>query len=254
MKDTMTHNIEEPKPSNKKLLFISTGIAITVIGCAVGIAAFSMNSNSPESDSANQTQSSNENTVGQTPVIKNVTASTDENGLSFSIEVAEVDTEKWTIEYQVADQDRKVKDEGTSRSSTFTSSVKLSNSAYYRIKVRAISDTGGNTAWSENYTVELDELEGFKTLDPLPAYFDTGWAKGTDSSLEGAKKAIETAWGISEVTDQQEMSYCLPVNTGEMNPELLLPPIPSVVPQDTELKYMTNEWNGSTISITYLWC
>lgn len=251
----MTNNIEEPQPDNKKLWLILTIIAITVIGCTIGLLTFSSNSSSdPKDDTKTEKTVDEDPSNVSPPTIDSVSVESTEDELVFSLKVKDVDTSKWLVEYQIADQDRTVKDEGKERATDFDASIKLSSSAYYRIKVRATNEEGVTSDWSENFTVELSELEGFKTVEPDPAYFETGWAKGSDASLEGASTAIETAWNISAVSGPEEESYCLPVNTGDMAPTLLLPPVPSVVPKDVSLMYKINDWDGSTVSLTYLWC
>jgi hypothetical protein len=249
----MTNNIEQPKPSNKKLWLILAGISITVIGSTLAGVSISTQQQNRTPDEINQSQSPS-TVEGKTPMIESVQTSTKDQQLTFSIKVKDVDTTKWSIEYQVADQDRTVKAKGKEHDANFDASVKLSNSAYYRIKVRGVDDEGKTTEWSENHTVKLSELEGFKTVNPDPAYYQTGWAKGTNVTLEAAKEGIQTAWHAQEIERTQAVSSCMPINSGEMTPKLLLPPVPSVMPKEVTLKYMTTGWNGSAISITYLWC
>jgi hypothetical protein len=255
MRDNMTNNIEETKPSNKKLWFILAGVSITVIG--ITLAFFGLPSSMPNTQSDNPSIAKTDTPATSAinpPTIETVETSADAKELSFSIKVKDVDTSKWSIEYEVADQDRVVRDSGKTRQAEFDASAKVSSSTYYRIRVRAANDEGKKTEWSENYTVKLAELKGMKTVEPATAYYETGWAKGTDSSMTGAKTAIETAWNITELKLENAVDMCLPINSGEMTPKLLLPPIPSVLPNQVTLKYMTNDWNGSAISITYLWC
>lgn len=251
----MTNNIEEPQPNNRKLWLILSIIAITVIGCTIGLLTFSSTSTSDSSESKNTESAANKaSSSASPPTVESVSVTSNESELVFSLKVKDVDTSQWLVEYQIADQDRAVKGEGKERSTSIDTSIKLSNSAYYRVKVRAANEEGAVSDWSENFTVKLSELEGFKSIEPDPAYFETGWANGSDTSLEGMALAIETAWHITAIEGPQEEAYCLPVNTGDMSPTLLLPPIPSVVPKDVSLKYMINDWDGSSASLTYLWC
>lgn len=251
----MTNNIEETKPSNKKLWFILAGISITVIGITLAIFGMSSNASDKESNDSNLSQNEDRSiTSTKAPAIEAVETTANAKELTFSIKVKDIDISKWVIEYEIMDQDRVVKDSGKARQTSFDASVTVSSSAYYRVRVRAANDEGKKTAWSENYTVKLAELEGMKTVEPAPEYYQTGWATGTDITLAGAKEAVETAWDITEISRQQAVTECLPINTGDMSSKLLLPPLPSVLPNEVTLKYMTNDWNGSTVSITYLWC
>lgn len=255
MRDNMTNNIEDIKPNNRKLWIILAGIFITVIG--ITLAFFGMNSsgsNNQDTPASPQNKSSSSASSLTVPTIESVKTEAEAKKLSFSITVKNADLTKGFIEYEVTDQDRVVRDSGKERTANFTATVPVSSSAYYRMRVRVANDEGVKTEWSENYTVKLSELQGMKTVEPLQAYYETGWAKGTDTSLEGAKTAIETAWNITELNRQEAVTECLPINSGEMKPKLLLPPIPSVLPSQVRLNYMTNGWNGSAISITYLWC
>jgi hypothetical protein len=255
MRDNMTNNIEEPKPSNKKLWLIMAGVSIAIIGCAV--VAFGLSANSSDkTPNGSSTSQSTDTSVSSTkgPTIETVATSATAKEVTFSIKVTDVDTKKWSLQYEIADQDRVVKGEGKERTSKFNASVKLGSSAYYRIKVRAVNDEGKTTDWSENYTVKLSEVEGFKTIEPVPEYYQTGWATGTDATLEGAKEGIQTAWNAEQLDRQHAVDRCLPINSGNMTPKLLLPPLPSVIPKEVTLKYMINSWNGSAINITYLWC
>lgn len=251
----MTNNIEDKKPNNKKLWLILAGVSITVIG--ITLAFFGMQSSAPNAqpDSSSVTKNDSQTVASENPpTIESVTASVEDKELSFNVKIKAVDFTKWSVEYEIADQDRTVKGSGNARQNGFDASVKVSSSTYYRIKVRAVNSEGEKTVWSENYTVKLADLEGMKIVEPSPDYYLTGWARGADTTLDGAKTAIETAWDITELTQSQAVAACLPINTGEMTPALLLPPIPSVLPNQVTLNYMTNSWNGSTISITYLWC
>ena len=248
----MTNNIEEPKPSNRKLWLILAGVSVVLIGCT--LTAFGVTSN-PSPNMANPSQTATAVTVSdKAPTIETVETTATAKELTFAVKVKDVDTAKWSIDYEVADQDRVVKSNGNSKSAEFQTSVPLSNSAYYRIKTRAVNKSGQTTDWSESYTVKLSELKGFTTIQPSPDFYQTGWATGNDISAEGAKKAINIAWGTTEITRQEAVTKCLPINSGEMTSKLLLPPIPSVMPSEVVLKYMTNSWNGSALSITYLWC
>lgn len=251
----MTNNIDHIKPNNRKLWMVLAGIFITVIGITLAFWGMTSsettnqdNPNSPQSQSSTSTSSM------AVPVIETVETEAEAKKLSFAITVKNADLAKGFIEYEVTDQDRVVRASGKERTADFTATVPVSSSAYYRIRVRVANDEGVKTEWSENYTVKLSELEGMKTVEPVPAYYETGWAKGTDNSLEGAKKAIETAWNITEMSRQEAVTECLPINSGEMKPKLLLPPLPSVLPSQVRLNYMTTNWDGSAISITYLWC
>lgn len=252
----MTNNIEETTPSNKKLWFILAGISITVIGITLAIFGISSSASERDSNNSNVSQSDDQTSVaGKAPTIETVETTANAKELTFTIRVQDVDTAKWAIEYEIMDQDRVVKDSGKVREAAFDTSFKVGSSAYYRVRVRAANDEGKKTAWSENYTVKLSELEGMKTVEPAQEYYQTGWATGTDTTLAGVKEAIETAWDITELSRQEAVTNgCIPINTGDMNPKLLLPPLPSVLPNEVTLKYMTNDWNGSTVSITYLWC
>lgn len=254
----MTPNIEEPPPSNKKLWIILASISSIVIGCSVIAYTLSGNSSEPLPPTSEQSQSeTGENQSGKTasiPSLKHVEANVNGENLVFSITVKDIDMSKAKVEYQIADQDRVVKAEGTERTSQFKSTLKLAGSAYYRVKVRSVNDDGAKSQWSESQTVELSKLKGMKSIEPSPRYYETGWAKGTSVDAEDAKEAVETAWGITEVTSQFEIAGCLPLNTGKMAPKLLLPPIPSVVPGGTTLKYIPKGWDGSALSITYVWC
>lgn len=252
----MTNNIEDIKHNNRKLWIILAGISITVIGITLAFFGLTSNNGGKDQDGPNQpqSQSSSNSSLPSPPTIETVKANADAKKLSFAVTVKDVDMAKWFIEYEVTDQDRVVRASGKERTTDFTTTVPVSSSTYYRVHVRAANDEGAKTDWNENYTVKLAELEGMKTVEPVPGYYETGWATGTDTSLEGAKKAIETAWGITEMTRQDAVVQCLPINSGEMTPKLLLPPIPSVLPNQVTLNYMTNNWDGSAISITYLWC
>lgn len=251
----MTNNIEDIKPNNRKLWIILAGISITVIGITLAFFGLTSNNGGKDQDSPSQPQSQSSTSSSlPSPTIEKVKANADAKELSFAVTVKDVDMTKWFIEYEVTDQDRVVRASGKERTSDFTTTVPVNSSTYYRVHVRAANDEGVKTDWSENYTVKLAELEGMKTVEPVTEYYETGWAKGTDTSFEGAKKAIETAWGITELTRQDAVTQCLPINSGEMTPKLLLPPIPSVLPNQVTLNYMTNNWDGSAISITYLWC
>jgi flagellar basal body-associated protein FliL len=256
MRDNMTNNIEDIKPNNRKLWIILAGIFITVIGITLAFFGMTSSANKNQDNPASpQNQSSSAAASSLTvPTIESVKTDAEAKKLSFSITVKNANLTNAFIEYEVTDQDRVVRDSGKERTANFTATVPVSSSAYYRMKVRVANDEGKKTEWSENYTVKLSELEGMKTVEPLQEYYETGWAKGTDTSLEAAKTAIETAWNITEIKRQEAVTECLPINTGEMKPKLLLPPIPSVLPSQVRLNYMVNDWNGSAISITYLWC
>lgn len=252
----MTHNLKEPPtPSNKKLWIILAGIITIVIGCSVVGYAMSNNSSPqvPTTPEATQGKTSAKASL-KAPVIESAEAQVKGDDLDFTIKIKNADISRAKIEYQIADQDRAVKAEGAERANEFNASVKLASSAYYRLKVRLVNEEGAKSPWSENHTVKLSELKGMKSLEPAKAYYDTGWAKGTAVDSTDAKQAIETAWNIEEVTSQTELMSCLPLNTGDMNPKLLLPPIPSIIPNGTTLKYLVNGWDGEAISITYVWC
>lgn len=253
----MTNNIENTRPSNKKLWIILAGISITVIGitlACVGLSSGNTDNKPTDSSDSSHSQSLSAESSTAAPGIESVKAKAGAKEISFDIVTKNFDDTKWFLEYEITDQDRAVKSSGKERTSNFTATVPVSGSAYYRLHVRAANDAGAKTAWSENYTVKLNELEGMKTVEPAPAYYKTGWATGSDTTLEAAKTAIETAWDITEMTKQDAVTQCLPINSGEMTPKLLLPPLPSVVPSEASLHYMTTNWNGSAISITYLWC
>lgn len=251
----MTNNIEE-KPSNKKLwLTLGSVSAVALIG---GLAFWGVSSSSDSGPSANATsdpsQQTSESISDAAPIVETVSTTSNDSELLFAVKVEGVDTTKRSIEYQIADQNRVVKDEGKAREAEFEASVKISDSAYYRIKVRAIDDGGATTAWSESYTVKLADVEGFETAEPSPEYFGTPWAEGTNASLSAAKEAIEVAWNIEEISDPAQIASCIPINSGDMSPGLLLPPIPSVTPKDVTLKYIVNDWDDSGVSINYVWC
>lgn len=251
----MTNNIEESKPNNKKLWLILASVSLTIIGCTALAVGLSSSSLDDKSDQANASQSEKqENTTSSELSVTSVEVTPTEKELMFSVTVKNFNESDNSLEYEIADQDRVVKGEGTAKTSEFKAPVKVSGSAYYRVKVRMVKSDGQKSEWSDSKTVKLADLKGFKTLEPKPEYYDTGWAKGTDNSLDGAKTAIQTAWGIEEVTDQLALSSCLPLNSGEMTPKLLLPPIPSVLPNEVALKYITTQWDGSAISIIYIWC
>ena len=251
----MTNNIDETKRNNKKLWLILAGISTTVIGLTIGLTSLSANSSSPHPDSSETSQSKvTSDSDVKSPAIEEVKVSSSAKELVFHVKTTGSLSEQTSLEYEISDQNREVKGSGKEHNVEFDASVKVSASAYYRVKVRAIKDTGEKSDWSENYTVKLEDLEGMKTIQPKAAYYDTGWANGTDTSFTGAKEGIETAWGIKELSQSEAMRSCLPINSGDMTPQLLLPPLPSVIPQEVSLAYMTTNWNGSTISITYLWC
>lgn len=257
MRDNMTNNIEDTQPNNRKLWMILAGISITVIGITLAFLGLTSNntSNNPAGGSdPSHSQSLSADPSTAAPTIEAVKATAVAKEISFAVTTKNLDMSKWFIEYEITDQDRAAKASGKARTPDFTATVPVSSSAYYRIHVRAANDAGIKTAWSENYTVKLAELEGMKTVEPAPSYYQTGWAKGSDISLEAAKKAIETAWDITELSKQEAVTKCLPINSGEMTPKLLLPPLPSIIPSQATLNYMTTNWNGSAISITYLWC
>ena len=192
----MTNNIEDIKPNNRKLWIILAGISITVIGITLAFFGLNSNNGGKGQDGPSQPQSqSSSNPSLPSPTIETVKANADAKELSFAVTVKDVDMAKWFIEYEVTDQDRVVRASGKERTSDFTTTVPVSSSTYYRVHVRAANDEGVKTDWSENYTVKLAELEGMKTVEPVPGYYETGWAKGTDTSFEGAKKAIENRMG-----------------------------------------------------------
>lgn len=255
MRDNMTNNIEETNPSNKKLWIILAGISSLVIGCSFVAYNLSTHSSDKNSENSSTSQEEDSSTVAtKSPTVESVETTATAKELTFSIKVKDLDTSKWSLEYEIADQDRVVKDEGKARTAEFEGSVNVSSSAYYRIKVRAINNEGQTTDWSESYTVKLSEMEGFKSLEPNADYYQTGWATGTDTTLSGAKEAITTAWNATEMSREEAVTKCLPINSGDMTTKLLLPPVPSVMPKQVTLNYLTNNWNGSAITITYLWC
>lgn len=248
----INHQEEETPPSNKKF-WIAAGSVGAVL--ALGAASFALAGGSNNSEPSGQSTSTSSSPAqsGNTPTVKSVSAAVEGKNITFSIDVAEFDSSKWMLEYQITDNNRKVREEGTSRTSSFEVSTSVTSSPAYRVKARLVNDTSA-TEWSDSFTVKMEDFSGITTLEPSPQFYETAWAKGTGNTLQDAQESIETAWNIDDVTEQEAFERCLPANSGQMEPTLLLPPVPSTIPNGMSLRYLVTGWDGNSVSLTYVWC
>ena len=249
---SMVNMQPETKPSNKAFwIFISIGAVIVIAAIAIGLVFAGMGSDSADGDKDDSTSQGESNGISDAPpAITSVEASMEGETVSFSVTTEEYDSEKWFLEYELADQNRIVSEKGYERSNSFDIQTEVSDSAYFRLKVR-LSDKELESAWSDGYTIKLEDVSGVTMLQPSEAYYATPWAKG-EGGEENLRTALKVAYKAEPISDIQ----CLPLNTGTMTPTLLLPPIPSVSPSDAILSYVINSWDDATneVSITYYWC
>lgn len=251
----MTTIDENEKSSNKKLWWFLIGIVLLVIGIITVFMVINAKNNATTEGNPNPTASSSSKADSTVPNIKGVTVDVTAKDITFNVQIDDYDQKKWSLEYEIADQNRVVKKTGTAHGVSFEAIVPLNNSAYYRIKTRYTNANEKNNKWSEAYTVKLEDVKGVKVMEPNPDYFKTGWATGSDVTQTSLKDAIKIAWGAVEL-EPQDFSSCLPINSGDISPKLMLPPVPAISPSGVEIGYTINSWNEktSTANITYAWC
>lgn len=240
------------KPNNKIFwIFISIGVILIAAVIAVGLfLAGSESKNIPTPNGTdNPMQGQSYGITTTPPAVTSIDASMEGEQVTFTVKTEEYDSNKWFLEYELADQNRVVVERGFERSNSFTSSTNVSSSAYFRLKIR-LSDKDVNSAWSDSFTVKLKDVSGITMLQPNDAYYNTAWAKG-EGNPENLHTALATAYGAEPIP----YANCLPLNTGTMTPTLLLPPIPSVAPSEAILSYLINSYSETNeASITYYWC
>jgi hypothetical protein len=252
----MSNHETDTVPSNKKFwIFFAAGISLLILLVIAGITVVNNSSSEPDAAPTPATDQLNNGITETPPKISSVVASSEEDSLVFAVTTETYDSTKWYLEYELADQDRTVKEKDYARSNEFTVKTSLVDSAYYRIKVR-LSDKDKTSSWSESYTVEIKDVEGVQKLQPNESYYATPWAQGVGSE-DNLIQAIETAYNAKQIFyDSPDVNYCIPLNTGTMTPTLLLPPSPAISPKSVILSFMVNSWTESNkeASISYFWC
>jgi hypothetical protein len=241
-------------PSNRPFwIFASIGALVVVSAIIIGFVFATGSQKEDETAKGNDDTSSYE--ISDTPPqVTDVKSSATETVLSFKIQTESYDQSKWFLEYDLADQNRKTQESGYAKSAAFETTTDLAGSAYYRIKVR-LTDKDKVSAWSDSFTIKLEDVSGMKTLQPADNYYSTPWANGQGSQAN-LTEALTVAYGAVQLPAEQATGECIPLNSGVMTPELLLPPIPGVFPTGVQLAFSVNSWNETNKEgqITYYWC
>lgn len=232
------------------IIMIGTLIFIAIV--AVIIFFIGGNKNSGEPNSTDDPQNSIQ-IQSDPPTINKVETTLDEKNVSFKVETSDYKTTDYKLEYELADQNRKVVKTDVDTGTSFTIQTRNTGSAYYRLKVRLQDpETKQTSSWSEAYTIKLEEVQGVQKLEPAQAYYDTLWAKG-EGGKDNLINALQVAYNAKETT---EVTGCIPLNSGTMKPTLLLPPNPNVTPKGAALNFTVNSWDAGKNegNITYFWC
>lgn len=238
------------KPSNKVFwIFISIGALIVAAAVTVGLLLAGSNPNPTGNGEEDPAQSEAYGISETPPAITGIEASMEGETVTFAVTTEDYNSSKLFLEYELADQNRTVVEKGFERSNMFNVSTNVSDSAYFRMKVR-LSDKEISSGWSDSFTVQLEDVSGVSILQPNEAYYVTAWAQG-----EGSPENLVAALTIAYQAEPLAYVECLPLNTGTMTPTLLLPPIPSVSPSNAILSYTVNSYSANhEASITYYWC
>lgn len=250
---TMTNNtVEPPKKNRNVILFIAIAVILLIAG---GITAFAFSSSDMQNPDGSSSDDSTSDVVSDAPPeILNVTTALNETSLEFTVEADAYDATEWFLEYELADQNRKVVETDYARDSSFMITTPLTQSSSYRLKVRLTDKETQTSEWSESYSIQIDELEGANVLEPNEAYYSSAWSKG-EGTEENLRTALEVAYN-AQPAPADAATYCIPMNSGSMKPTLLLPPMPAISPSNVTLSYNINSWNAATQEalITYYWC
>ena len=248
----------EPGSSNRIFWVVLGSLAVILLAVVVTVIAVTVNSNNLTPENPGE-QSDNLNLLSVTaPAILNVDVSVSGTKYLFNTEVEQYDQNQYKLEYSVENQNRKPVSSDVTTGTTFTASFPVSDSLYYRVKVRLVGDDSRTSEWSEAYSVTVDGSGVGVGADPDPAYFDTGWAKG-EPGLNGLVEAVEIGYGAvfaDETVNPIDPTYCVMLNKGKVEPGLMLPPVPSAHPADIELWFTVTDWVDSNSSgvLTYWWC
>lgn len=249
---TNPENTADKKTSNRPFYLFAGGIGLILIVITIIIAVMNINKTPANPNDSEDPQNAVQIQEAP-PTITGVEAILEEKTVSFNVQTSEYKTTEYKLEYELADQNRKVVESDIEAGSTFNIQTRNTGSAYYRIKVRLQDpETDQTSSWSDAYTIKLDEVQGVQKLEPAAAYYDTPWAKGT-GGLDSLVEALQVAYTAQETT---QAAGCIPLNTGTMTPTLLLPPNPSVMPKSAGLNFIINSWDAGKNegNITYFWC
>jgi len=247
--NTMTNTSPEQKSNRGFWIFIAVAAVVVIIAVVAGFL-FAGNKGTASQEGPD----GGNNAISEAPpTIVKVAATADKAQLVFNAETKQYKTDKWFLEYQLDDQDRKTVETGYATSPKFEVKTNIGDSAYYRLKVR-LSDKKETSAWSDGYTIKLEKISGIKTLQPNDGYYSTPWAKG-QGSRSNLDTALQVAYNANPISAAQT-DRCIALNKGQMTPSLLLPPIPAVSPEGVLLSYTVSDWDDakSEGTVAYYWC
>ena len=247
--------------NNKKLFWIA-GIfgAVMVIVAAILVSLMLTAPEETEADPSSPT--SEEDKHLDTSLVPEVTAkdftrSGADTFATLTFETGDPGKELVT-EYRIEDSGKNTLDEGVvDETNKVSAKILLENGDNaVTIKLRVSSHFGYST-WVAADTASLEvadlaEAEGQNTLaEPNAAYFDTPWSDGNvELTLENAQVAIQSAWGATPATSNDS---CMMLNSNAIRVGEMIPPIPSIIPEEYQLKY--DAWiTGDTVELTYYWC
>lgn len=271
----MTNNIPQPpkiiedkKPSNKitKILVIVLG-AILVVTAGLFVAInLSTNKIVEESKTPTNNEEIEENQEADT---KNVTL--DSEGIPQAITSnIDVETQIYTatlapfdkstdFEFKIENQNKKIIAEGMLDPKTLEISTPLERiKGDTTLKIRKVN---GNDV-SEWVTADTFSSASQATSyrKPVEDVFSTPWMTSEGKELTDLETTVKVAWpeieSVQSYTGADPMlnSSCFLLNSDNVAPGELFPPIPGEAAEGYELKYNIYPADDGTMYLEYIWC
>lgn len=247
------------KKSNRTLLIVGISFGILVFGFAIYMAVLLLGAPAANNNDIGDNDTPSDSIVGtsEVPEIVSFEVLRDTETSTTATVTAVLADGDYQAQYEILDINKKTIVRGNVPDDRKVIEpvdlVNGGNSFTIRTRVE------GNGTYSEYVSSapavlavdNLTEEAGINVnAEPNSEYFDTAWSRG-EGGAENLAAAVMSAWGATPVTMD---FYCLPLNDASISPGELIPPLPSILPEDFDLKFDVIPALNDELQLYYYWC